>query len=48
MPNKRQLVISKVCSGSKKADFMDHSYNKCAVVKKKFVNVFKNMLEFGL
>ena len=32
MPDKRRLVTSKVCFGSKKAGLLDHSYNKCALV----------------
>ena len=33
MPNKRRLVTYKVCFVSEKAGLLDHSYNKCALIR---------------
>ena len=32
MPDKRRLITFKVCFGSEKADLLENSYNKCALV----------------
>ena len=42
MPDKRRLVTSKVCFGSEKAGLLDHSYNKCALVRDEFNSYFRH------
>ena len=44
MPDKRRLATSKVCFGSEKAGLLDHSYNKCALVKSSNLIVHSRLL----